>query len=321
MGADLALEAWTPPWRAVAALMLESLAGYPQALHRRLPHPVTWAGGAITWMEQRLNRPAWPNVTRRLLGVVVVLLVAGGAAVLGWALQAFLLRLPWGALGVVVVATVGLAQRSLYDHVAAVDRALAAGDLPAAREAVGRIVGRDVGGLDEAGVAAAALESLAESFNDGVVAPALWLAVAGLPGLFAYKAVNTADSLIGHREPRWRDFGWAAARADDVMNLIPARIAGLLVAAAGRGGLRTMTRDAPRHASPNAGWPEAAMAGALGVRLGGPAAYDGVVHDRPVFGAGRAPGVADLRRGLRLYVVACALMWIVVGLGGLAWPR
>ena len=321
MGADLALEVWTPPWRAVAALMLESVVGYPQALHRRLPHPVTWAGSAIAWLERSLNRPAWPDLARRLLGVAVVLLVAGAAAGLGWALQTLFLRLPWGALGVVVVATVGLAQRSLYDHVAAVDRALAAGDLSAAREAVGRIVGRDVGGLDEAGVAAAALESLAESFNDGVVAPAFWLALAGLPGLFAYKAVNTADSLIGHREPRWRAFGWAAARADDAMNLIPARIAGLLVAAAGGRGLRTMLRDAPKHASPNAGWPEAAMAGALGVRLGGPAIYDGVVHARPAFGDGRAPEASDLRRGLRLYVIACALLWGLVAAGGLAWPR
>jgi adenosylcobinamide-phosphate synthase len=160
-------------------------------------------------------------------------------------------------------------------------------------------------------VAAAALESLAESFNDGVVAPAFWLTVGGLPGLFAYKAVNTADSMIGHKEPRWRSFGWAAARADDALNLAPARLAGALIALAGGGGWRVMLRDARKHASPNAGWPEAAMAGALDVRLGGPACYDGVLNDRPAFGDGRPPEARDLRRGLGVYVRACGLLWLL----------
>jgi adenosylcobinamide-phosphate synthase len=223
--------------------------------------------------------------------------------------------------GPVLAATLGLAQKSLYDHVEAVARALEADDLPAARAAVGRIVGRDTAVLDASGVAAAAIESLAESFNDGVVAPAFWLAIGGLPGLYAYKAVNTADSLIGHREPRWKDFGWAAARTDDVMNLAPARLAGALVAAAGGGGWRVMLRDARHHASPNAGWPEAAMAGALGVRLGGPVAYDGVMTKRPSFGEGPAPVVSDLRRALTLYVRACGLLWLTVSIGGRAWRR
>jgi adenosylcobinamide-phosphate synthase len=235
--------------------------------------------------------------------------------------QALLLGHAWGGLALVLLATVGLAQRSLYQHAAAVLHALDAEDLNAARDAVGRIVGRDVGDLDAEGVSAAALESLAESFNDGVVAPAFWLAIAGLPGLFVYKAVNTADSLIGHREPRWRAFGWAAARTDDLMNLAPARLAGLLIAGAARRGLRVMLRDARHHASPNAGWPEAAMAGALGVRLGGPAAYDGAVHDRPWFGQGAAPGVSALRRGLRLYLIACGLLWAALAVGGALWPR
>lgn len=174
------------------------------------------------------------------------------------------------------------------------------------------IVGRDTQRLDACGVSAAALESLAESFNDGIVAPAFWFVLAGLPGLFTYKVLNTADSLIGHKEERWRAFGWAAARADDVANLVPARIAGTLLVFAGWAGLLVMFKDASKHASPNAGWPEAAMAGALGVRLGGPTAYDGVVHERPVFGTGRAPGVADLARGLRVYVIACLLLWALV---------
>jgi len=322
MPADLALDAWTPPWRAAAALAAEALIGYPQALHRRIPHPVTWAGAAIGGLERAWNRAAWPDAARRSLGVCAIALIAGAAAGLGWAIQAALLRLPFGVLAVVIVATVGLAQRSLYDHVAAVARPLAAGDLPAARAAVGRIVGRDVEALDEDGVAAAATESLAESFNDGVVAPAFWLAVAGLPGLFAYKAVNTADSLIGHREPRWRAFGWAAARTDDLMNLIPARLAGLLIVVAGGGrGLKVMLRDARRHASPNAGWPEAAMAGALGVRLGGPAAYDGVVAERPVLGEGPGAQPSDLARALRIYLVACGLLLALAVIGGFPWPR
>jgi adenosylcobinamide-phosphate synthase len=213
---------------------------------------------------------------------------------------------------VVLIATTGLAQHSLFTHVRDVLRPLSSGDLVSARAAVAKIVGRDTSELNESGVASAALESLAESFNDGVVAPAFWLLVGGLPGLFAYKALNTADSLIGHREPRWRMFGWAAARADDLANLIPARLAGSLVAIAGRGGISVMWRDASKHASPNAGWPEAAMAGALRIRLGGPATYDGVQHERPIFGEGRAPGADDLARGLHLYVIACGMLWMLV---------
>jgi adenosylcobinamide-phosphate synthase len=224
---------------------------------------------------------------------------------------------PWPAIITLFVlalmASAGLAQKSLFVHVRNVLTALRAGDLVAARERVSLIVGRDTRQLDESGVAAAALESLAESFNDGIVAPAFWLVVGGLPGLFAYKALNTADSLIGHKEERWRAFGWAAARADDVANLIPARIAGTLLAIAGWRGLLVMFKDASKHASPNAGWPEAAMAGALGVRLGGPTSYDGVVHERPVFGSGERPGLVDLGRGLRIYMVACLLLWVLAG--------
>ncbi len=240
---------------------------------------------------------------------------AGLAALVGAAAS----RLPGPAP--VLAGTLGLAQRSLHDHVAAVARALEADDLPAARTAVGMIVGRDTAELDASGVAAAAIESLAESFNDGIVAPAFWLALAGLPGLYAYKAVNTADSLIGHKEPRWKAFGWAAARTDDVMNLVPARLAGALIAVAAGQGWRVMFRDARHHASPNAGWPEAAMAGALGVRLGGPVAYDGLTTDRPVFGQGPAPTAADLRCALDIYGRACGLLWAAVAIGGRAWRR
>jgi adenosylcobinamide-phosphate synthase len=198
--------------------------------------------------------------------------------------------------------------------------ALEAGDLPAARHAVGMIVGRDTAPLDQAGVARAAIESLAESFCDGVVAPLFWLLLLGLPGLWIYKAINTADSMIGHREERWRMFGWAAARTDDVANVVPARLAGLVLCAVGGGGWATLRRDARKHASPNAGWPEAAMAGLLGVRLAGPIAYDGAMHDKPWIGDGRTTAdAADIRRALSVYRRVCAVLWIVAG--GVAWAR
>jgi adenosylcobinamide-phosphate synthase len=300
----------------LAAAMLEAVIGYPDALHRRIPHPVAWIGALISSLERMWNQAAFGEVLRRLFGVLTLLMIVGISGGTGWLVTRF--GGPWAA---VAVGWLGLAQRSLWDHVRAVAKPLSAGDLDAARLAVGRIVGRDIERLDEAGVAAAAIESLAESFCDGVVAPLFWFVVGGLPGLFIYKAVNTADSLIGHREPRWRSFGWASARFDDLLNLIPARIAGALVALAGRGGWRVMLRDAGKHASPNAGWPEAAMAGALGVQLGGQAWYDGAPSERPVLGEGRAPGAADLDRALKLYLVACAILWLMLLAGGFAWPR
>jgi adenosylcobinamide-phosphate synthase len=309
------------PWIVLLSLALEALVGYPAALHARIPHPVVWAGKAITAFERTFNRAGSSNTARKLWGCVTVICVAGIAANLGFALEAVLDRVPFGWLLIALIGTVGLAQRSLYEHVRNVLRALRAHNLPAAREQVARIVGRDTSKLHESGVSAAALESLAESFNDGVLAPAFWFVVGGLPGLFAYKALNTADSLIGHQEERWRAFGWAAARADDVANLIPARIAGALLAVAGGRGFSVMVRDAPKHASPNAGWPEAAMAGALGIQLGGPAVYDGIPHMRPTFGQGEKPHAEDLARGMRIYLRACVLMALLIAATGAVWPQ
>lgn len=300
----------------LGAALLDAVVGYPDAAHRRIPHPVAWIGGLISALEAGLNRPTLSELARRLLGVATLLVIVGVSGGAGWVITRF--GGPWV---VAIVGALGLAQRSLFDHVRAVVKPLSAGDLASARSAVGKIVGRDVERLDAAGVATAAIESLAESFNDGVVAPMFWFVVGGLPGLFVYKAVNTADSLIGHREPRWRSFGWASARVDDLLNLIPARLAGALVALVGRGGWRIMLRDAGKHASPNAGWPEAAMAGALGVRLGGPAWYDGAPSERPALGEGREAAPADLARALRVYLLACAALWLMLALGGLAWPR
>ncbi len=309
MGAD--------PWLVLGASLIEGAFGYPQRLHARLPHPVAWAAWLIQRLEQGLNHDGW----RRAKGVVTLVSVAGAAAFLGWSLQT---ALGEGLAALVVLAAagaLGLAARSLHDHVRPVLQALEVDDLAAARQAVSRIVGRDTAALDASGVAAAALESLAESFNDGVIAPLFWFLVGGLPGLFAYKAVNTADSLIGHIEEPYRQFGWAAARADDLMNLVPARLSGLLVALVAGRGLATMLRDAGRHPSPNAGWPEAAMAGALGVQLGGAAVYEGVAHARAELGRGPRPTAADLRRGIALYGRACILVAVLLLAGGFAWPR
>ena len=299
--------------------MLEGAVGWPP----RLSHPVVWLGGLIAGMERAWNGPERSAKARRALGVATLLIliaVAGGA---GWGLERLAASAPfWPGLAIVVIwGATGLAARSLFDHVRAVAKPLASGDLPAARLAVSMIVGRDVEAMDEGGVATAALESLAESFCDGVVAPVFWFVVGGLPGLFVYKAVNTADSMIGHMEPRWRAFGWAAARADDVMNWIPARIAGCLIALGGWQGWRIMWRDARKHASPNAGWTEAAMAGALRVRLGGPVRYDGITAQRPDFGDWAPPRAHDLRRGLRVYGVACAVLMLLLIAGGFVWPR
>lgn len=305
---------------ALAALLLDAALGWPNRLYHRVGHPV----GAFAWLirrcEPRWNLPEHGFAIRRMLGtatVLMLILLTGGIA---WLLQHFLLTGlgVWGWPAVALLAWPALAQRSLFDHVRPVGQALAASDLPGARLAVGRIVGRDTAALGEAGVARAAIESLAESFCDGVTAPLFWLLLLGLPGIWIYKAINTADSMIGHREERWRAFGWAAARTDDLMNLVPARISGILLCIAGAAGWRVLWRDARKHASPNAGWPEAAMAGALGLRLAGPIAYDDVMHEKPWIGDGRSDARArDIERALALYLRACLLLWLIAG--GMAW--
>lgn len=305
---------------ALIALGVDAAVGWPAGLYRRIGHSVGGFARLIDALVGRWNRPEEGALRRRLFGVATMAVLLGVTlfvtlAITG-AARALLGR--WAFIAIGLAAAPALAQRSLHDHVAPVGAALAAGDLPRARACVARIVGRDVDRLDEAGVARAGIESLAESFCDGVVAPLFWLVLLGLPGVWAYKAINTADSMIGHREAPWGPFGWAAARIDDGANWVPARLAALLLCLAGAGGWRIVARDARAHASPNAGWPEAAMAGVLGLRLAGPIAYGGVWQAKPWIGDGRADaGPADVTRALRLYRRACGLAWI--GTGVCAW--
>lgn len=315
---------------ALAALTIEAAFGYPDRLVRGVGHPVAAFGAFIAWLDRRLNCEEHGFARRRAQGALAalsLLVVVGGATC---ALTVALRALPFGWAWEALAASALLAQRSLYDHVKAVADALrrdrAAGrafDDPAeGRATVAMIVGRDATRLDRAGVSRAAIESLSENFSDGVVAPALWLAIGGLPGIALYKAINTADSMIGHRSPRYEAFGWAAARLDDLVNLPAARLtAALLAAAAGKragAAARTALRDAGRHKSPNAGWPEAAAAGALGLRLGGPRRYGDSQVDGAWLGDGRAEtDETDVDAGLKLYVRACvglsllAAAWLV----------
>ncbi|MFP4239028.1 MAG: adenosylcobinamide-phosphate synthase CbiB [Rhodosalinus sp.] len=299
-------------------LLVDAALGWPDRLYRRLGHPVTWIGGAISGLEIRWNRGS--ARARQIRGGLCVCVVVIGALVPACLLQSIL---PDGGAGIILGGLLVwpfVAVRSLHDHVAAVARPLAAGDLPGGRHAVSMIVGRDPARLDEAGVARAAIESLAENASDGIVAPLFWGAALGLPGIVAYKAINTLDSMIGHRTARHEHFGKAAARLDDLVNLVPARLTGLafaLVSTRPRAALARMMRDARKHRSPNAGWPEAAMAGALQVRLSGPRAYGDVVTEEPWVNDGAPdPGPDQIVRGLALYRRAMILCG--AGLVGLA---
>ena len=295
---------------ATLALVIEAAAGYP--LYSLIGHPVTWMGALLSALEARLNRGA----PRRLAGAATLAVLLVAAILPARALQD-LLGDDWlGRLALAALASSLIAQRSLFAHVKAVADALDLQGLDCGRRAVAMIVGRDPLALDEAGVARAAIESLAENFSDGVVAPLFWLVVAGLPGAAAYKAANTADSMIGHRNARYADFGYAAARFDDLINLPASRLAALWLYAASGFDARVrlaVRRDARAHRSPNAGWPEAAMAGALGLKLAGPRVYGGEVVSDAYMGDGRrAASSADIRAALRLYVRACLIEFAVV---------
>ncbi len=288
------------------ALALDGLLGWPNGLHLRIGHPVTWLGRLIEALDARWNRKDHAPWVRRAAGAVAAMAVIALASLLALAVQ---VAIPsgWGRIVLLgVFAWPFVAVRSLYKHVAAVVQPLQANDVGGARRAVSMIVGRDPRQLDEAGIARAAIESLAENTSDGVVAPIFWGALFGLPGIVGYKAINTLDSMIGHRTERHEAFGWTAARIDDLANFIPARLTGALfalVATRSSDAFACMGRDARRHRSVNAGWPEAAMAGSLSVRLCGPRVYDGIVADEPwLNGSARDPGESDIALALQVYV-------------------
>jgi adenosylcobinamide-phosphate synthase len=306
---------------ALVALIVEGLIGYPAPLYRAIGHPVTWMGRWLAGLEAIFNGAEASFAARRAAGVLTLCLYLAPVALAAWA--ATWLCVWAGAVGLIALAALAAslpAQRSLAIHVSVVAEGLDA-SLDEGRVAVANIVGRNPDVLDEAGVARAAIESLAENFSDGVVAPILWTALGGLVGGALYKAINTADSMIGHRDERHRAFGWAAARLDDIVNLPASRLAGLwlILAAAltqgasARDAARAICRDAKRHRSPNAGWPEAAMAGALGLKLAGPRVYGETLVDDAFMGEGRrGANAADIRRASRLFTRACAIQAVTL---------
>ncbi|WP_339038614.1 adenosylcobinamide-phosphate synthase CbiB [Bradyrhizobium symbiodeficiens] len=296
----------------VVAMAVDALLGWPSWLFAWMGHPVTWLGRMIGAIDSAWNRASDPPAFRRGAGIAGALVVIAFSVAVGWVIQVLL---PSGWIQIALLGVMAwplVALRSLHDHVAAVADPLLAGDIAAARDAVSRIVGRDPAALDEAGIARAAIESLAENASDGIVAPVFWGALFGLPGILGYKAINTLDSMIGHRSERHEAFGWAAARIDDVANFVPARLTGflfVLLAPRRSDALTCMTRDARRHRSPNAGWPEAAMAGGLGVRLSGPRIYHGSITNEPWLNEGaREPRAADIAEALTVYRRAMLLL-------------
>ncbi|MCM2474902.1 cobalamin biosynthesis protein [Rhizobium sp. CG5] len=309
----------------LVALLLDRLVGDPPWLWQRLPHPVVLFGAAISACDRGLNRAHWSPRRRRLGGVLTIVILLA----LSLALGVFLHRLfghlgPLGFVLEIIITAIFLAQKSLTDHVSAVAVGLRDGGIAGGRKAVSLIVGRDPETLDEPGVCRAAIESLAENFADGVVAPALWYAALGLPGILAYKMLNTADSMIGHKSDKYLDFGWASARLDDLANWPAARLSALLIAAgalwhsgrraAGRS-LSLALRDHGLHRSPNSGWPEAAMAGALDIGLAGPRVYAGQPVSEPMMnGAGRRDlGSADIDAAVAVLQAAWLSLWLAVG--------
>ncbi|GAD27703.1 cobalamin (vitamin B12) biosynthesis protein CobD/CbiB [Gluconobacter thailandicus F149-1 = NBRC 100600] len=285
---------------------------------------MTWVGALIARLDRTLNHPKDTSGLRKFYGVIALgVLTLIPVIVVVLCLE--LLRLIFTPLQTHILeglaASTLIAQRSLWEHVRAVLDGFEPNGLSGGRKAVSMIVGRDPEQLDEAGVVRAAIESLAENFSDGIVAPLFWTALGGLPGVTAYKSINTADSMIGHLTPRHAAFGWASAKLDDLVNLPASRLSALWIilgamtmrGASPSGAFRAVRRDARHHRSPNAGWPEAAMAGALGLKLAGPRVYGGVTVEDYWMGNGRSEATQDdLARALRLYRRACIIQGLVL---------
>ena len=304
------------------ALLLDVAIGDPKRLYALVPHPVVLIGRIIGAMDEVLNRDEIKSRLKKMLGILLVISLCSGMAIIGILISGALAEHYWGWVAEAFVISMFLAGKSLADHVAAVRYALVNEDLEEGRVAVSAIVGRDTEALDEAGVVRAAIESLAENFSDGVVAPVFWALLFGLPGILVYKAINTADSMIGHKTEKHRDFGWAAARLDDLLNWFPARVSGFLIVAgaalsrglSAAGGIRAIIRDARHHSSPNAGYPEAAMAGVLGLRLAGPRQYGDELVEDAWMGDGREEATPDdIGQALRVYWIALAILALDCG--------
>ena len=304
---------------AAFALVLEYFVGYPQFIQRAMGHPVEWIGKLIAYLDEGLNDPDTEDADQRNHGIFAIVALCIAVAIPTFLVEKLLLSFHYGWIFNILLATAFIAQKSLRDHVADVARTLPQ-SIISARSEVAKIVGRNPTNLDESGIAKAALESLAENTADGITAPIFWFAVAGLPGIVVYKAINTADSMIGHKSEKYLHFGWAAAKLDDLVNLPASRLTGLLFAAAAwfksksraQAALTSMWRDANKHQSPNAGWPEAAMAGALDLKFGGPREYDGETVELAYMGEGRSQlTAADIDKGLELYDRALLILLAV----------
>ena len=292
------------------ALAMDAIIGDPNWLYRKIPHPISVIGCMMNQLDLFLNRPQVKNPTKKILGVLFIIIALSVAGIIGWGMQTGLKLMEFGQLLEAILVSIFLAQNSLYRHVRNVAQALVSDGLDAARLSVSHIVGRDPATLDDSGVCRASIESLSENFSDGVIAPVFWYLIAGIPGILMYKTLNTADSMVGHLSPKYRYFGWASARLDDVANFIPARLTALLIfltaliipSTKGFKSLRSCLTYANRHRSTNAGWPEAAMAGALDIRIAGPRVYNGIVVNDPWMGDGNPNlGTNDINRALKLY--------------------
>ena len=307
----------------ILAIMVDAVAGDPRWLYSRIPHPIVVIGHQIELLDRFLNQTHYSPVTRKLLGVISILIIVSSAWLVGWLISWSCNQVSFGVVLQALAVSIFLAQNSLYQHVASVAKACKADDLVDARSQISHIVGRDPNSLDQRAIGRAAIESLSENFSDGVVAPIFWYVVGGLPALIAYKALNTSDSMIGYLTDKYADFGWCAARFDDAANFIPARLSAFIItiaafiipSAAGNSAFTTAIRDAKKHRSKNAGWPEAAMAGALGIKIAGPRNYDGILVEDAWMGNGIANvDASHIFMALRIYCVACILnvFWLIL---------
>jgi adenosylcobinamide-phosphate synthase len=312
------------------ALVVDRAVGDPENAWQRVPHPVVLFGRAVSFFEKHFNRKGLNDRDRRAYGMMAILALLIGSVLVGFLMSRLLSYAGlFGILIEIVIVAVLLAQKSLADHVFAVGEGLRREGIAGGRKAVSMIVGRDPNLLDRAGVCRASIESLAENYSDGVVAPAFYYALFGLPGLLAYKMLNTADSMIGHRTPRYREFGWASARLDDLANWPAARLSALFIALAAwfrrgrpsaRKSVSVALRDHGLHRSPNSGWPESAMAGALDIALAGPRVYAGEQVMEPMQNsAGRKNiGPTDVDLAIEVFWAACTVLTVLVIASGLA---